>query len=241
MRNGSVGRDAAPDVDVAGVAEDAGPGLTAVAGVLEEEDDAAVEVDPAPPPTLDRSSPGTNGVTVTVGAPLAADEVALLEPTPAGVEATLGSGAPGGVTTTAVERSLDGSPTEGSPTDGASDGSAEPLAGPSAGEAAAGEVVDGDEVDAAGVPPGPSLGKNEPPVRSVDTMPAMTAMRARPMSRSGQLRLSQSIYVSPPIACHTPGRFDLRRTPQGRHKPNDTLPRTMQPTHRAPDRVDPDR
>lgn len=43
------------------------------------------------------------------------------------------------------------------------------------------------------LPPPRLMGKKEPPEMSVAMMPAMTATRATPISKSGQLRLSQSM------------------------------------------------
>jgi hypothetical protein len=43
-----------------------------------------------------------------------------------------------------------------------------------------------------------ATGKNEPPVISVATMPAMTATRARPIAMSGQFRRNQSMFPNLP-------------------------------------------
>ncbi|MEJ2288530.1 MAG: hypothetical protein P8Y02_07775 [Deinococcales bacterium] len=63
-----------------------------------------------------------------------------------------------------------------------------------------GDVADGAELCVVALCAGGVLvrvfcptGKNDPPVMSVAMMPAITATRAIPISRSGQLRLSQSM------------------------------------------------
>src|SRR5690606_5339913 len=70
-------------------------------------------------------------------------------------------------------------------------------------------------------------GKNEPPDTNVAMMPAITATRATPMRRSGQLRLSQSMFphVNPGRVGQVPGRTESEDSGRGgRHR---TLPRPM--------------